>query len=311
MSFLTTIITDNEFVVNHDDDLNKVLINQTNMKNQTKSIVYELSSYLQRQRMLPQAEAVKNCGNFLLFKQYKNKTQDAYLDRANFCKHPLCPMCEYRKSLVEHQRLSTAMKIIPKDKFIYHLVLAVPNYNKLDKTVLMNLKSKGVYFIKKYMNVRSYFSSLEVTYSKGKGFHPHLHIIILSDDFVQVSAEYIKYMSALWKNVFCPSDTVYDGYTFYIRGLLPQDNLHEITKYVVKGETVDDIIDAIRKHLAPAIKGVRKYSSGGLIKKAIAEAKNIIKDNLAAELDNLSEVDYYYRIYEFIGTKKGGKYVER
>lgn len=311
MHLTNTIISESDYIVNYDDDINKVLSNQTTMKNQTRSIIYELSDYLKKANQINQSEAVKNCGNFLLFKQYKNKSQDTYLDRANFCKHPLCPMCEYRKSMVEHQRLVTAMKLIPDDKFIYHLILAVPNVRSLDKTILMNLKAKGVYFIKKYLGIKSYFSSLEITYNKDTGFHPHLHIILLSDDFITVSAEYIKHMSYLWKTVYFPSDTNYEGYTYFIRGLLPSDNVHELTKYIVKGDTVNDIIDAIRKHLAPAIKGVRKYSSGGAIKTAISDAKNIIKDNLQTEFESLSDVDYFYRIYEFIGTQKGGKYIER
>lgn len=308
---LKSIITPDEFIVNIDDNIHKTLAMVEEMKNTTRNVVFALANYLKANKQYNQYNAVMNCGNFLMFKQYQNFEQTTKLDKANFCRHPLCPMCEHRKSLIEFNKLSLAAEEVKTKGRLYHLVLAIPNTYNISKAELMNLKAKGVYFIKHHLNIKDYFSSLEVKYTKDRGFHPHLHILLKSDKFINVDEEYIKKMSFLWKQVYFKEEDGYDGYTYYIRGLTSDEGLHELTKYVVKGDTFDDIIDAIKKGLPKAIKGVRKYSAGGDFKKALTNAKGKLTDELINESESLKNTSYYYRVFEYITGKKGGKYVER
>lgn len=308
---LKTIISSDDFIVNIDDNIHKTLAMAEEIKNTTKNVVFALGNYLRANKQYNQYNAVMNCGNFLMFKQYQNLEQTAKLDKANFCRHPLCPMCEHRKSLIEFNKLKIAAAEVETKGRLYHLVLAIPNTYSISKVELMNLKAKGVYFIKHHLNIKDYFSSLEVKYTKEKGFHPHLHILLKSDKFISVDEEYIKKMSCLWKQTYFKAEKEYEGYTYYIRGLSSDKGLHELTKYVVKGDTFDDIIDAIKKGLPKAIKGVRKYSAGGDFKKALSNAKEKLTDELINESESLKNINYYYRVFEYITGKKGGKYVER
>ena len=56
------------------------------------------------------AVSISQCGTFLMFKEYKNKEKTAILDKANFCKNPLCPMCEWRKHIILEKQLKYAGK---------------------------------------------------------------------------------------------------------------------------------------------------------------------------------------------------------
>lgn len=300
-------ISDEESFVN-EQSLCSVISEAEEVKKKTKNVSFALAEYLQKNEKVSQAISVKNCGSFLMFKQFKDKEQTAVLSKANFCKNPLCPMCEHRRAINDFNILKETLAMSQRT-YTYHLVLAVPNVRKLKKEHLLNLKSKAVYFITKKLKKDSYYSSLEITYTKEEGFHPHLHVLLTTDNYISVSESYIKQMSHCWKTVYNKSDTEHEGYTFFIKGIKSDNELHEMTKYIVKAEKTEHIIDAIKKGLPFAIHGVRKNSSGGEIKVLIKQAKSLIKKENTDRLDILSEFDYFYRIFEFLTGKE--KYVEK
>ena len=249
------------------------------------------------------ALAVENCGTFLMFKQYADKDHTTKLDKANFCKSPLCPLCAWRRAIKYSAFTDNAISLTRER--LYHLVLAIPNVEILTKSELCKLKAKAVYFLKYNMNVTSYISNLEITKSD-KGFHPHLHIIFESNAFISVDAEYIKKQAKAWKNCYNKTDTNYDAYTFYLQGV-NRDNsglAQELTKYVLKAETkisADDI-----SIVACAIHGVRRMSSGGNFKKLLSLSKKQYEKNALDELSQLSYYDYEYLIFNYIN----GKYIQ-
>ena len=264
--------------------------------------------YLQKQQ--PQkARAVKECGSFLMFKQYKDPQSTAQLASANFCKNPLCPMCAWRKHIKNSNIMSYAIEEI-KGK-VSHLVLAVPNTKNITRERLINLKERAVSFVKGQLNCENYYTSLEIVASDA-GFHPHIHILIESDDYFKVSEEFIKDFSQKWKKHFDKKDTEiydrsYDGYTFYIRGITDdyQGALQEVTKYVVKAETKIDTANTAQ--LADAVYGVRKTSAGGNFKKAIKVGKTDALIETEKFFRELSQYDWEYQIYNFIN----GRYIKK
>ena len=267
--------------------------------------------YIERGK-IPQAKAVRDCGRFLMFKQYKDKESTAQLARANFCKNPLCPMCAWRKHIKTYNIMQYAVEELQGK--VSHLVLAIPNTSNITKERLTMLKERAVSFVRSELNCDDYFSSLEIVASE-KGYHPHIHMLLCTKDFFEVSKEYILEMSGRWKAHFdkCDTETYsreYQGYTFYIRGLTGTKEelkgaILETTKYILKAESKIDYERATS--LCEAVKGVRKTSAGGEFREGIKVGKRSAYIETEAFFRELSAYDWEYQIYNFIN----GKYKKR
>ena len=267
--------------------------------------------YLERGK-IHQAQAVRECGRFLMFKQYKDKDSTAQLARANFCKNPLCPMCAWRKHIKTYNIMQYAVEELQGK--VSHLVLAIPNTYNISKERITMLKERAVSFVRSELNCNDYFSSLEIVASE-KGYHPHIHMLLCTKEYFEVSKEYILEMSGRWKAHFDKCDTeIYDreyqGYTFYIRGLAGtkeelKSAILETTKYILKAESKIDYDNVAS--LCEAVKGVRKTSAGGDFRESIKVGKRSAYIETEAFFRELSAYDWEYQIYNFIN----GKYKKR
>lgn len=251
------------------------------------------------------AHNVLECGTFLQFRQHFDPERTARLTGANFCKSPLCPMCAWRRHVKYYTILEKAIAM--SDKRLYHLVLAVPNFDEIYKTDLTILKERGQSFLKSKLGVNSYISNLEIT-NKENGYHPHLHIIFESDDFITVSSEYIKTQAERWRQwyerqAYRNHCREYDGYTFYLQGVKRDDEglCAELTKYIVKSEM--PLTLQCFKDLSVAVHGVRKMSAGGDLKAYITAAKAQLRTDYGKELMRLSAYDYELQIYNYINGR--------
>lgn len=274
--------------------------------NSTKELRTLLSGHYRDVGKYNTAVSISQCGTFLMFKEYKNKEKTAILEKANFCKNPLCPMCEWRKHIILEKQLKYAVKS-NTDKYFYHLVLAVPNTNYIDRAMLMRLKERGKTFIQQKLNVQSYFSSLEIKYSE-KGYHPHLHILFSSNDFIHISSQYIKTMAEKWKKHYNKFDKEYKTYTFYLQGVKKDDDglFQELTKYIVKSDGIKATKQNIGE-LAEAIYKVRKISAGGSLRTGLKDGKTLALNDYADYVGALNEYEWEYKILQFIN----GKYEEK
>ena len=267
--------------------------------------------YIERGK-IQQAQAVKDCGRFLMFKQYKDSNSTAQLARANFCKNPLCPMCAWRKHIKTYNIMQYAVEELHGK--ISHLVLAIPNTKTISRERITTLKERAVSFVRQELDCGDYFSSLEIV-SSDTGYHPHMHILLSTKEYYNVSADFIKTMSARWKQHFDKKDVEiydreYEGYTFYIRGLTgTQEELRnailETTKYILKAESKIDYIHTA--NLCEAVKGVRKTSAGGNFREGIKQGKKCAYVETERFFRELSAFDWEYQIYNFIN----GKYKKR
>lgn len=140
-----------------------------------------------------QIENISSCNSWWLIDHYRNqKIKD--FKKTNLCKDKFCNNC---KKVKQASRLTKFMPIInsfSKDKYIYHLVLTVPNCkgSELKDTIVKMFKSFSyvINYLKlkkkiKDVDFEKYFyagaiRSLEVTF-KGDSYHPHLHCIIALD----------------------------------------------------------------------------------------------------------------------------------
>ena len=106
---------------------------------------------------------------------------------AYFCKCRLCPMCQWRRSLIMfhqvHDLVHEHVKHFKTDIPVL-LTLTVPNVkeNELSERItLMQIAWKKLMLRRSVRRIcRSWFRGLEVTYSEERDdYHPHFHVLIM------------------------------------------------------------------------------------------------------------------------------------
>lgn len=112
---------------------------------------------------------VLDCSTFLEFRRYI-ETNERSLNKANFCKVPLCPMCSWRRSMKIFGQVSKVMNYAEENynyRYIF-LTLTVKNcYGEdLRDTLDLLMNSFGKLYRRKGFKqaVKGYFRSLEITY---------------------------------------------------------------------------------------------------------------------------------------------------
>ena len=302
------IVPYDEQIVN--GTLKATLERAQHLQNSSEDLRVFLARHLISEGRAEMAHYVTQCGTYLFFKKYNDVKNTITLERANFCKHPMCPLCAWRRHL-KYSRIIEKTLDIGNFKYLYHLVLGVPNSETLDKKTLMRLKERGATFVSQKLKCKGYISNLEVV-AHGNGIHPHLHILIETEDFIKVSKEYILEMSNKWLKHYIKGlenkatlEQKYKGLTFYIQGLgkgNAKEISQELTKYIVKGDFTNDDGQYVST-IAKAIKGVRKMSSSGTFKTTMSEAKESVSVESAERLAQLSKSRCEYLIYRFINGK--------
>ena len=296
----TDSISPLEKIVN--DTLGDTLSKATKLRNDADGVRRNIVQYLLSQGKYEQARSVESCGTFLMFKSYNDALGTSTLERANFCKHPLCPTCAWRRHIKYSAILSHGLQSASGK--LSHLVLAVPNSAHLSRGDLMRLKERAKTFVQQKLSCKNYISNLEIVASDA-GYHPHLHILLETDTYYKVNAEWIKRMATEWKKHFSKKREElyanYDSFTFYITGITRENMsgaVQELTKYIIKGQ--QKISADMIAETAEAIHGVRKMSSAGTLKDTIKTGKRLATLALDDKLAKLSRYEWEYHIYQFI-----------
>lgn len=127
---------------------------------------------------------VYQCAEVLKFKLQADGSKKLY--QAYFCKHKLCPMCNWRRAMKYSWQaelvVNEAIKREPKGRFIF-LTLTVKNVKGEALSETMSKMTVGFNRLFKYKqvdkNVIGFLRSTEVTYSKDRhDYHPHLHVLL-------------------------------------------------------------------------------------------------------------------------------------
>lgn len=250
------------------------------------------------------------CGTYLEFADVRGGFK---LINANFCRVPLCPMCQWRKSMRIFFEVSAIMRKIEERHLNYvpvFLTLTVRNcsvkdlgqnldvvfdgWNEFMRSNSLNPMVKGeITHV-----VKGWFRALEITYNdKADTFHPHFHAIMLVERSYFKGKDYMKTEDwvKLWrKSAKLDYDPVCD-----IRRTRSQKGkrkeVAEVAKYTYKDAEIlskklsDDRKDDIVKNLSGALHGRRLYAYGGVMKEIAAELK--IKNDDKLDLKEDGEID--------------------
>jgi plasmid rolling circle replication initiator protein Rep len=198
-------------------------INSLELADSAKQVAFETRDIV----LLKRAERVRDCGTYLEFMRDLESGRLRLLN-AQFCKTPLCPMCNWRKSFKMAWQVSRVLDVVealyptyvpsfmtltlrncPAEELSGSLDILLKGWNEFERNRLVKRIIKG------------YFRAVEITYDgdkiiderryvKRKGyydrqgikpgdvnpnfdtFHPHIHVIILLDQSYFRGPDYLK-----------------------------------------------------------------------------------------------------------------------
>lgn len=250
------------------------------------------------------ASALATCGNYLHFREYYTVGK-VRLHMAQFCKqHLICPLCAIRRGAKALGVYLDRWQVIQADRpdlKPYLITLTVKNgpdlherqthltkslRRMLDRRRNFNSGVRGSPWTE-LCNVEGAVYTLELT-EKGKGWHPHCHMIALCASEPSQEA-----LSAEWKGI------TKDSYIVDVRPITgdPVEGFMEVFKYAVK---FSDLSLADNWHAAQILKGKRLLNSFGLFR-----GVQIPESLLDEPLDDLPFWDRFYRYmqgeYQFTG----------
>lgn len=209
------------------------------------------------------------------------------ISSANLCRDRLCPTCAWRLSLRRFADMCATMQYL-NDFSSYDagfLTLTVKNCKpeELRYTLQKLAEDWNRMMVQRGMKkiVWGWARSLEITYNpRTNTFHPHYHVIMITDTRGDTEGEIRRYFREAWANACRLSYEPITDYR-YIRskaeGGTNIDNqefanaILETYKYSVKSDDMKQMPLEVFRQFVAAISGIRFCSFGGAIKKARKE----------------------------------------
>lgn len=224
---------------------------------------------LAKERYRVAAAKLGGCGNYLEFRNYYTvgKTR---LTKASFCKqHLLCPLCAIRRGAKTLEAYLARYRVVKEENPSWRLsmiTLTVANgedlaerFQHLHNSVKRVFKRRRDYLDKQrglteWRKVHGWVGTYEVT-NKGKGWHPHAHIMVLHSS----SFDY-KALQAEWKEVTGDSHVLNVSAARHPDE--PEYDFLEVFKYAVK---FSDMTAEQNVHAWDVLRARRLLFSGGAL----------------------------------------------
>ena len=227
-------------------------------------------------------ERAEACGSYLVFTRWRHMTTSEILhslSNANFCKHRLCVMCQWRQSVRVMAEILAKLDLIKKDYRAIFVTLTVrnPEIENLRETVQKMSKAWNRFIKMKEIQQMNFawFRAIEFLgdHTKEGEAHPHYHVLMLVNKSYFKSRYYLSQfrIQELWRkalndgnngiaNVKCVKATNLNFIEAINKAVL------EVSKYSVKASSVEAMSDSDLAEFMSQIKGLRKYAFGGLLK---------------------------------------------
>ncbi len=253
------------------------------------------SEYL-RERRKKLGLRILECGEYLVFRQYFTVGL-VRLHAAHFCKaHLLCPLCAIRrgaKALAAYmERFQVIQGKHPGLKFSL-VTVTVKNGDDLAERMahvkkavkeLLRRRTRantGGRHQTEWAKVLGGFGSYEVT-NKGKGWHPHCHIIVVHQKRLNYAA-----MQREWERV--TKDSIFLNVQAGRHPQAPEQDFMEVTKYAVK---FGDLTPEQNVHVYETLQGQRLCFCFGEFRGV--EIPEELTDD-CQDLDALPYIELFYR----------------
>lgn len=282
---------------------------QTNYWDEHKANTDYLSDlYSKNPDFLRYGERTKFCSEFLIYADSADlKTGELVkkLVSANFCRVRLCPVCQWRRSLMWQARFYDAIPKIMENykgyRFLF-LTLTVKNcpVNELSKT--LNWMNKSFRKMLKYKRLcvwQGWLKTTEVTRnSKDNTAHPHFHILLMVKPSYFQKAYYIPQLEyvEMWQKAlkadYLPNVDIRTVKNKHNNKEDLETAVQELLKYSVK--EADLLADPEFLYaLTDEIFKKRFISSGGILKNILKEEHETEEDLLLTDeqLDELEDLE--------------------
>lgn len=248
---------------------------------------------------------LSGCANFLVFHNYYT-IEELRLSKVITCKkHLLCPFCAARRASKQVEKNGDRIKkVLEENKNLIPVMitLTVKNGEDLEER-FTHLRDSFKKLQEKrrdanrgkteteFSKVTGSMFSYEVT-NKGNGWHPHIHMIALLDDYID-QGKLSKEWEAITKDskiVDIRKITSKSGDNLDI-----SDALIEVFKYALKFSDLDleHTWEAYR-----TLKGKRLLGSFGTLYGTISEPENLLDDLL----DDLPYLEMFYTYSKHLGS---------
>jgi plasmid rolling circle replication initiator protein Rep len=276
---------------------------------------------------------IKECGTYLEYKRFL-ETLDFRLNRANFCKVRLCPMCSWRRSLKIFGQTSKIMNTALEEKeyrFLF-LTLTCKNVNGEDLSnqidELFKAFTKTTRRKQFKQSVKGWFRALEVTHNLDKSsvnydtYHPHFHMVLMvNESYFKDTRIYLTHKDwvELWKSCMSIDYEPFINIKAFKSGTKEETekSVAEVAKYAVKdddliikdesGQVDEELTDDAVFILDKALANRRLTAFGGKLREIQQELKLddlekgdlVLTDNedeeLREDLEYLIE-SYYWKV---------------
>lgn len=246
------------------------------------------------------AARLARCGEYLLFRNYWTVDQ-VRLHAAEFCKqHLICPLCAIRRATkqtaayLERFQLIMAEQPHLRPAFMTYTVKNGPDLAERMEHLRKGLRTlserrrairKGNRGSSEWGALAGLVGTLEVT-NRGKGWHPHAHMLVLLDRYVDQKA-----LSREWHQI--TGDSFVVGITRLDPEKPPIEAFVEVFKYALK---FSDLTPAQIWHAARTLAGQRLLFSMGCFR-----GVDVPEDLTDEPLEGLPFVEWFYRYYDQIG----------
>lgn len=264
----------------------------TDHKRNAQAIQAAIAAYHAAHGQPIKAARIEQCGSYVAIQAWQDPDNTRQLASANFCRHPLCPMCAWRRSLAWGQRLTYAADTMAASGHLYSLTLTIRNTPTLTTAQVKRLKQTAVKLMRQHLSCPDYILGLEITHSPDRGYHPHIHALLWTSTTRDTSYDAIAALRAAWG--------AHHREPWLQAVLYPVTDTAaaaaETAKYLVKLAPSSSTPDVIST-LAAALAGQRKIQAAGRWRLAIAAAKAQIAADAQAEDKRLSAypsiIEYY------------------
>lgn len=247
-----------------------------------------------------------SCAEYLHFREYFTVGK-IRLHSASFCKqHLICPMCAIRRGAKALQAYLARYEVIQEERpdlqpfLITFTVKNGPDLEERHQHLVKSIKtllarrrrfdsgSRGAPWTE-LCNAEAAVYSYELT-QKGRGWHPHLHMVALCSKAPSQGA-----LKAEWESI--TRDSFMVDVRPFNASQEPVEAFMEVFKYAVK---FSDLSPADNWHAAQIFKGKRLLGSFGLFR-----GVDVPEELTDTPLDDLPYVDRFYRFlqgnYQFSG----------
>lgn len=246
------------------------------------------------------AARLGRCGEYLTFRHYWSVDQ-VRLHSAEFCKqHLLCPLCAIRRATKQTAAYLERFKLIMAEQphlkpvFLTYTVKNGPDLVERMEHLRNGLRTltqrrrdvrtrgKGS---SEWGAVAGLVGTLEVT-NRGKGWHPHAHMLVLLDRYVDQKA-----LSNEWRAI--TGDSFIVGIQRLDPDRPPIEAFVEVFKYALK---FSDLTPAQIWHAARSLAGQRLLFSLGCFR-----GVDVPEELTDEPLDDLPYFEWFYRYVQGIG----------